>query len=89
MYRLEISGDKFFFTEDGRKGEPPAKKRKLRAEDGDLEILGLEILPDNEDVILKAFRRAALLHHPDKTGGPGNFLKLAAAKRNLLARLKK
>ena len=88
--RFKIDEDKILIEEDGRTGEAPtAKKKKFPGPDHDLEILGLDDVPKNEEEVSRAFRKAALLHHPDKTGGPGNFLKLTKAKSNLLARIKK
>ena len=81
--------DRFNYDEDARTGEKPGnfKKRKI---DNDLELLGFDKLPGNEKEISRSFRKAALLHHPDKgQTDPEIFHKLTRAKNNLLARLKK
>ena len=84
---MNISGLEISYEEDGRTEEYQPQNRKRKNDD--LEILGLESHPKTEEEISRAFRKAALQHHPDKSGDAGNFLRLSKAKNSLLAKIKK
>tara|TARA_R110000751_G_scaffold104151_1_gene199584 strand:- start:2327 stop:2704 length:378 start_codon:yes stop_codon:yes gene_type:complete len=47
------------------------------------EVLGVDEDSDEED-IKRAFRKKALLHHPDKGGDPKQFIKIREAYEDLI-----
>lgn len=90
--RIIISSGVILIEEDGRvERSDPRKRDRKTVHSEDLSILGLNELPASHEELNKAFRKAALIHHPDKSHNREHveisFIDLMGAKDRILLAL--